>query len=160
MTALAPYALKQIMRFDGLKYPPGKTGIQERVACLASVCKTEHHVAAVVDEWLRDQTDYPTPADLRRIAESLKPIFVPSAIAVDCAGCGGSGWAVGYQEYVPFRRNGHCRYHVREPGESDGDFVRRIGHYERHVMPAGRVISECVWECQCAAGMARRKREE
>lgn len=158
--SLAAYALKQVNRFDGLKYAPGSAGLRERVACLAAVCKTEQHVAAVVDEWLRDQSEWPTPADLRRIAMSLLPVFDTSAHPVDCAGCGGSGWVAGYSEYIPFQRNGHCRYHVRRPGESESEFAARMSHYEREAMPDGRVLATNVWRCSCAAGMARQRRED
>jgi hypothetical protein len=158
--SLQAYALKQVNRFDGLKYAPGATGLRELVSALCSCCKSEEHIKAVVDEWRQDQREWPTYADLRRIAMSIMPVFDTSAHPVDCAGCGGSGWVAGYSEYIPFQRNGHCRYHVRNPMEKESDFAARMSHYERETMPEGRVLATSVWRCNCAAGMARQRRED
>jgi hypothetical protein len=159
MSAFGAYASKQLARCDGLEFPPGATGLRERVAALSASCKSEEHIKAVVNEWLQEQTKWPAPADLRRIATSLRPIFDLATNPVDCSGCGGSGWVAGYSEYIPFQR-GTERYHVRLAGESESEFAARMSHYERELMPQGRVLATTVWPCNCAAGLARRKREE
>ena len=153
------YASKQLARCDGLEFPPGTTGLRERVAALSACCKSEEHIKAVVNEWLQDQTKWPAPADLRRIATSLRPIFDLASNPVDCAGCGGSGWVEAYKDYIPCVRNTD-RYFVRQAGETQAQYTARMSDYERNLMPEGRLLTTAVWPCNCAAGLARRKRED
>jgi hypothetical protein len=154
------YCFTQVQRLSGLSYYPGKDGIRELVAALAANTLTDFHAAAVVDEWLQDQSVAPAPADIRRIALALRPIYAPQPGEHEaCTSCAGTGWLVCYEEYKPFVRHGHCRYHVRDPHEADMEFGRRMRHYEREIMPEGRILSEAVMRCSCAAGLARARRD-
>ena len=155
------HCANQVARLAGLRYfNKAPVVLNELIGALAASTKTDHHASAVIAAVLESMAECPTPAELRRIAVELLPIYsVDSQAAKDCENCGGTGWSLSFAEYIPIRRGVECVY-VRERGESEREFAKRMRHQEREIMPDGRQMAEQYSPCACPVGRARIKREE
>lgn len=90
MPAERKHCKAQILRMSGLRrYPLTDEGLREAIDALQRWAVTDQHATKVVDEWIEDSPDFPTPAQIRAVAVAHRPAARnPSA---DCPECGGAG---------------------------------------------------------------------
>jgi hypothetical protein len=66
------FACAQIMRLGGLRFFPAQEEAQnELVVALREIAVSELHAQRLITNWLRENTDVPTPADLYRMKPRL-----------------------------------------------------------------------------------------
>ena len=95
MSVSKKFATKQVNRMAGLNYFPSEDSSVEELVDALVEADSETMAAAVVTEWIRRETDRPSPADLLRLIEShrnanryWKPPIQP---AYRCPRCQDSG---------------------------------------------------------------------
>lgn len=76
-----------------LKYPPEKEGMQILARALAKNAKSEAHAARVIECWIETCPDWPKPAGIISLCDSLDdPAREMARNREECQRCGGTGW--------------------------------------------------------------------
>lgn len=84
-------ARSEILRMSGLRrYPLTDEGLRSAIDALQRWSDSAKHAALVVDEWLSDATDFPTPTEIRNVALAHRagPVGDPSEGCTVCKGAG------------------------------------------------------------------------
>jgi hypothetical protein len=74
----------------GLKFFPrdNRIALGELIAALAQSAKTDAHAEEIIDGWLHDSAEVPTPANLYEIAATTTPVSTEPP----CPMCEGTGF--------------------------------------------------------------------
>jgi hypothetical protein len=83
-----------VNRFSVCKYWGSLDGTarMELVKAMRHCSVDFDHGTRVVDAWLFDSRELPTPVDLRTLATATRPEEAPRVANLACQLCGGSGW--------------------------------------------------------------------
>jgi hypothetical protein len=98
---------------------------EELVNTLAAVADDQGHAGRIVSDWLSEQSELPTPAQLREMAKQSR-LANPSAIVDHSCECGGTGFVAAW--YL-----GTMRGHNRPPLMEFLAPLNKEGHYPPEV---------------------------
>jgi hypothetical protein len=128
-------ASAQILRLAGLKFFPrgDKVALEELTSALSQSARTNEHARKIIDDWLHDSSEVPTPAAIYELGAATAP-----AETSECDLCDSTGFRRVYQlvEYEGKR----SRSRVIQPGDID---------QERRSLTGDQVIIEAVQPCSC-----------
>jgi len=129
---------------------------EELVNTLAAVADDQGHAGRIISEWLLEQSELPTPAQLREMAKQSR-LANPGANADDSCRCGGGGFAgawylatlqgqkrpVKYEFLAEISPNGTTPPEVQEMN----DILKRKGitDFEQQVTIATRRCTACAY---------------
>lgn len=142
---------------------------EELVDALAAVSDDQGHAGRIVSEWLSEQSELPTPAQLRGMAQQSR-LANPSAIVDHSCECGGTGFVTAW--YLGTMR-GHNRPPLMEfiaPLDPTGhyppevaavdDALTRKGIHNQQVVTAARRCTACAYGQRLALAKQMQEHEQ